>query len=62
MTPTSERKPLGFLYDELGDDMDAAYAERRKHKPGTPEYVAADEKIESVYAALRVLNIEAKAL
>ncbi len=22
MTPTSERKPLGFLYDELGDDMD----------------------------------------
>lgn len=36
--------------------MDAAYAERRKHKPGTPGYVAADAAIEAVYADLRALN------
>lgn len=48
----------GDRFDDISIRMDAAYAARRGLKMGTPEYEAADEQIEAVYADLRVLNAE----
>lgn len=63
MTPAPT---LGQRFDEIGDRMDAAYANRRevmkRHKPGSAEAVAADDAIEAVYLDLRALNKEAGAL
>lgn len=61
MTPTSEQPTYGEQFEQISERMDAAYGERRKHRSGSPEYAAADEQIEAVYADLRVLNAEVKA-
>jgi hypothetical protein len=60
-TPT-----LGERFDQIGERMDAAYANRREvmkrgHKPGSAQYVAADDQIEAVYRDLRALNAEVAA-
>lgn len=53
---------IGERFDQIAERMDAAYATRKEvakvHKPGTAQYVAADDAIEAVYADLRVLNRE----
>lgn len=36
--------------------MDAAYAEHRRFRMGTPEYDPAKAEVETVYADLRALN------
>lgn len=61
VTESQSVSTFGERYTAIGDRMDAAYAERRKFKPRTAEYEAADEAIEAVYADLRVLNAEVKA-
>jgi hypothetical protein len=47
---------LGDRFDAIGDRMDAAYAERRNYRIGSPEYAAANDMVEAVYADLRLLN------
>lgn len=42
--------------DEISTRMDAAYAERSKTRPGSPEYVAANDALEAVYEELREFN------
>lgn len=54
---------FGQRFDQIGERMDAAYANRRDvvargHKPGSAQYVAADDQIEAVYRDLRALNAE----
>lgn len=57
---------LGERFDQIGERMDAAYANRqavlkRGHKPGSAQYVHADDQIEAVYRDLRALNAEVAA-
>ena len=46
----------GPAIDNIAARMDAAYAERRRHKPGSAGYADADARVEAVYADLRALN------
>jgi len=58
MSDIDQPKTVGEQFDDISARMDAAYAERRKHKYGTPAYLAADEQVEAVYSDLRRLNAE----
>jgi len=58
MSDTDQTKSVGCRLDVITARMDAAYAERRKHKYGTPAYTAAADAVDAVYADLRRLNAE----
>lgn len=57
-TPIHTKTTLGERFDEIAARMDAAYAARKPHRIGSPEYEAADVVVEAVYADLRLLNKE----